>query len=322
MDILLKMITEDFFDVFFADYLFELSMNSNPKILNMINTNVYKLYLNIYAHSTIGIDKQNFTFELIHYLSKYNTNPEIHNIIINILEQEHNEQSNNIDFSNNFWVQLGINYYNIFKNSIMLNIVLNNLEELFKSNNNTLLYKICSYSSDSVVDCILKYVDKFNIYCWRGLCSNTNDKIIDTLFNYINKHNYMNKIDDFCFNKLLNNENEKITNLLNKNNINNVSVFKIIYQRMKLNNTNIKIIIDNIKLFSCYYLNLLSFKCDEQINPELLDELFEKILIDKTNPLKSKLWSNPNIYTYDYDMMKNNRNKLINKHEINNIIIS
>lgn len=205
---------------------------------------------------------------------------------------------------------------------------------------------LCALPNEEILNIILsEHSNKFNIVNYESLCLNPHDKAIEFI------ENRLNKLNDRCWNNLCYNHNSKAIELVynNLNKINNLGYYNLcINKSLNHNDKIIQILKENITKLDNYTFDILVNRLDYaklfDIISNNLDELMKKIhlcvfwhkfdIINNYDYIKNllekpdgkyklySLWSNPNIYTYDYELMKNNRDKMINKTELINVRMS
>lgn len=311
-------------------YLEKLIENKNNKILSFISEHLfikdkdmcfrnYKTYLSYTyikdSYLEILCKKENT--DILTFVDKYiNTIKnecwfgECFNkkCILSLCQNKHDKAieilSKNIDkLSSKCW-----NYLCQNQNDKAVEFVLSNQDKLNKYS----LRYICLNPNDKAIEMIINNKDKLDFVCWRNLCKNSNNKVIDMIINN------QDKLDDICWYSLCFRNEDKILKLLLDN----------------IDNLNYRCY---LRLFKNYKIKsyIVIYKIIEKIDINLLQEIYKDIefncgfynrftvilVSERLNKdiVYNNMWNNSNIFTYDYDTMKDKRAKFINISELNNI---
>lgn len=221
-------------------------------------------------------------------------------------------------------------------NEKIINLLIENIDKLDRACWNTL----CRNTNIKIINFVLDNVSDYDLDHYTNMCMNTNTKMLKIVSKNVHK---LNKI---CYKNLCSNPNKLALEIVSRNirKINNDNC----WHALSLNSNPNKY---NILLSNCNDLTIqadLHFKNkahkkaytmiehiqdnenkNKPIEPALLrmirsnDNNYFEYLLNNLDKLTEKcwleLWKNPNIFTYDYDEMKNIRNKLVNVQNLNNI---
>lgn len=198
----------------------------------------------------------------------------------------------------------------------------------------TLIYHLCKNTHDKIIQLLEKNLNKLDgkyglTNPWRILCENTNDKAIDLISNNFHK---INQYDWFYLSR--NPSDRAVDLLINKSNVYNIFLSDIY---INSNDKAVDLVIKNIDKCESYNLSKLSINTnmkalelysqmlkniDKNIiksnsvfmepliknpNPKALDILFEYFDIIIKYRYYLNIWSNPNIFRYDYEYIKTSR---------------
>lgn len=267
-------------------YIYFLSLNTNERIIKKICLLLNDLTL---SHFLSKLYKNSSNIELLLYSIKNN---EIKNYFFHHLYSNSNDKIldiilKNYDFEyNNLWINLC--------NNLSINPYINNQ--------------------------INKTINELNDYCFQSLCLNTNDRVFNIIFKFLDEDERRLKL---CLIKLCSNTNDRALYIIS-NNIRKINYEMLFVLCSNTNDYALEILFEFIFRIENPYGYYYIFKeLIKNNNIKIIEFIKDNIKIIKSlDPyFYTHILRCYNIFTYDYENMKQKRTMMINTNELNKFYI-